>query len=125
MARGGRGDITGNVPGQGFTSPSPCTHVQGAYGAPTGAVGGAADGRRARTNAPAVRQRLGVVSTDCMAALSTCLRTAGINMRKRRLSTICLLYERTTRAASLPLSFPADHAHAHQQRWGYAWEGVA
>ena len=46
MARGGRGDITGNVPGQGFTSPSPCTHVQGAYGAPTGAVGGAADGRR-------------------------------------------------------------------------------
>ena len=40
MARGGRGDITGNVPGQGFTSPSPCTHVQGAYGAPTGAVGG-------------------------------------------------------------------------------------
>ena len=69
MARGGRGDITGNVPGQGFTSPSPCTHGQGAYGAPTGAVGGAADGRRARTNAPAVRQRLGVVSTDCMAAL--------------------------------------------------------
>ena len=39
MAREGRGDITGNVQGQGFTSPSPCTHVQGAYGAPTGAVG--------------------------------------------------------------------------------------
>ena len=46
MARGGRGDITGNVPGQGFTSASPCTHVQGVSGAPTGAVGGAADGRR-------------------------------------------------------------------------------
>ena len=46
MARAGGGDITGNVLGQGFTSPSPCTHVQGAYGAPTGAVGGAANGRR-------------------------------------------------------------------------------
>jgi len=49
MARGGRGGITGNVSGQGFTSPSPFTHVQGDYGAPTGAVGGAvggaADGR--------------------------------------------------------------------------------
>ena len=46
MARAGGEDITGNVLGQGFTSPSPCTHVQGAYGAPTGAIGGAADGRR-------------------------------------------------------------------------------
>ena len=46
MARAGGGDITGNVLGQSFTSPSPCTHVQGAYGAPTGAVGGAANGRR-------------------------------------------------------------------------------
>ena len=51
MARGGRGDITGNVP---LPPPrprlhqctSPCTHVQGVCGAPTGAVGGAADGRR-------------------------------------------------------------------------------
>ena len=39
-------DITGNVLGQGFTSPSPCTHVQGAYGALTGAIGGAAESRR-------------------------------------------------------------------------------
>ena len=46
MARGGKGDITGNVPGQGFTSPSPYTHVLGAYGAPTGAGGGAANGRQ-------------------------------------------------------------------------------
>ena len=38
MARVGRGGITGNVPGQDFTSPSPCTHVQVACGAPTGAV---------------------------------------------------------------------------------------
>ena len=37
MARGGRGDITNNKPSQCFTSPSPYTHVQGAYGAPTGA----------------------------------------------------------------------------------------
>ena len=43
LARGGRGYITGNVAGQCFTSPSPYTHVQGAYGALTGAVGGAAD----------------------------------------------------------------------------------
>ena len=46
MAREGRGGITGNILGQSLTSSSPCTHVQGAYGAPTGAVGGAASGRR-------------------------------------------------------------------------------
>ena len=45
MARGGAGDIPGNDPGQDNTSSSTYTHVQGAYGAPTGAVGGAADGR--------------------------------------------------------------------------------
>ena len=45
-ARGG--DISGNVLGQGFTSPNPCTHVQGACGAPTAAVGGAANGRRSK-----------------------------------------------------------------------------
>ena len=39
MARGGGGDITGNGSGQGFTSPSTCTHVQGVSGAPTAAVG--------------------------------------------------------------------------------------
>ena len=44
MARGGGGDITSNDLGQGFTSLSPCTHVQGVSGAPTAAVGGAAEG---------------------------------------------------------------------------------
>ena len=71
MAGAGGGDITGNVLSQGFTSPSPCTHVQGAYGAPTGAVGGAADGRRRLRSIPAIRQRLGVVRTDFTAALTT------------------------------------------------------
>ena len=46
MARRGAGDIPGNDPGQDSTSSSTYTHVQGAYGAPTGAVAGAADGRR-------------------------------------------------------------------------------
>ena len=46
MARAGGGDITGNVLGQGFTSPRPCTHVWVAHGAPTGAIEGAANGRR-------------------------------------------------------------------------------
>ena len=49
MVRGGGGDITVNGPGQGFTSPSTFTHVQGVPGAPTAADGGAADGRRAMT----------------------------------------------------------------------------
>ena len=63
MARGGRGDITGNVPGQGFTSPSPCTHVQGAYGAPTGAGGGAANGRRTTVGGTADGTRRSTVGT--------------------------------------------------------------
>ena len=46
MARGGAGDIPGNGSGQDNTSSSTYTHVQGAYGAPTGVVAGAADGRR-------------------------------------------------------------------------------
>ena len=46
MANAGVGDIPGNGPGQDNTSSSTYTHVQGAYGAPTGAVAGAADGRR-------------------------------------------------------------------------------
>ena len=45
MARAGGGNIPGNNLGQGFTSPSTFTHVPGAYGARTGAVGGAADRR--------------------------------------------------------------------------------
>ena len=46
MARGGAGDIPGNDTGQGITSSSTYAYVQGAYGAPTGVVGGAANGRR-------------------------------------------------------------------------------
>ena len=44
MARGGAQDIPGNHLGQDITSSSTYTHVQGAYRAPTGAVGSAADG---------------------------------------------------------------------------------
>ena len=50
MVRGGGGDIPGNDPGQGSTSPSTFTHVLGVSGAPIGAVGGAADGRRNMTD---------------------------------------------------------------------------
>ena len=78
MARAGGGDITGNVLGQGFTSTSPCTHVHGAYGAPTaaygaptGAIGGATNGRRARTNDPTVRQPLRDTHENFTAALPT------------------------------------------------------
>ena len=72
MAGSGGGDITGNVLGQGFTSPGPCTHVQGAYGAPTGAIGSsAANGRRARTNDPAIRKPLRDVRANFTGALST------------------------------------------------------
>ena len=46
MARGVGGGIPGNDLGQGFTSPSTFTHVLCVSGAPIGAVGGAADGRR-------------------------------------------------------------------------------
>ena len=52
MARKGAGDIPGNDPGQGITSSSTYIHVQGAYGAPTGAVGGAAGGTRRGAEAP-------------------------------------------------------------------------
>ena len=52
MVSGGGEDITGNALGQGFTNLSPCTHVQGAYGAPTGAVGGAAGGTRRGAEGP-------------------------------------------------------------------------
>ena len=46
MARGDGKDIPVNDLGQDITSSSTYTHVQGAYGAPTGAVGGAADSTR-------------------------------------------------------------------------------
>ena len=46
MARGGAGDIPGNDTGQGITSSSTYTHVQGAYGAPTGVVEGAVSGQK-------------------------------------------------------------------------------
>ena len=52
MTREGAGDISVNDPGQGITGSSTCTHVQGACGAPTGAVGGAADGTRMGAEAP-------------------------------------------------------------------------
>ena len=68
MARGGEGDIPGNNLGQGFTSPSTCTHVLGAYGTPTGSRGGAADGRQRLRPVPRIRQRLRVVRADFMAA---------------------------------------------------------
>ena len=70
MARAGGGDITGNGLGQGFTSSSPSAHVEGAYGAPTGAVGSAANGRRARTNAPTIRQPLRDTRANFTAALT-------------------------------------------------------
>ena len=44
MARGATGGIPGNGLGQCSTRPSTFTHVLGVSGAPTGAVGGAADG---------------------------------------------------------------------------------
>ena len=52
MARIGTGDIPGNDPGQDITCSIIYIHVQGAYGAPTGAVGGAADGTRRGAEAP-------------------------------------------------------------------------
>ena len=52
MAREGRGVIPEDGPGQVFTSSSTYTHVQGAYGAPTGAVGGIAGGTRRGAEAP-------------------------------------------------------------------------
>ena len=51
MARGAGGGIPGNDLGQGSTSPSTFAHVLGVSGAPTGTVGGAADGRRNMGNA--------------------------------------------------------------------------
>ena len=46
MARRGAGDIPSNGPEQEITNSSTNIHVHGAYGAPTGAVGGAANGHR-------------------------------------------------------------------------------
>ena len=42
----------------GYRTYSPCTHVQGAYGAPTGAGGGAANGRPSMRCVPPIRQPL-------------------------------------------------------------------
>ena len=52
MAREGEGDIPDNDSGQSINSSSTYTHVQGAYGAPTGAVGGAGGGTRRGAEAP-------------------------------------------------------------------------
>ena len=72
MARAGGGDIPGNNLGQGFANSSTFTHVQGAYGAPTGAVGGASDGRRRLRSMSSIRERLGTVCSDAIATLSAC-----------------------------------------------------
>ena len=45
-ARGGEGNIPGNSLGHGFTSLSTFSYVQGASGAQTGAVEGAASGQK-------------------------------------------------------------------------------
>ena len=52
MARRGPWHIPGNDPGQDITSSSTYTHVQGAYGAPTCAVGSAAAGTHSGAEAP-------------------------------------------------------------------------
>ena len=52
MARGGTKDVPYNDTWQDITSSSTYTHVQGAYGAPTGAVGSAADSTRRGAEAP-------------------------------------------------------------------------
>ena len=62
MVKEGAGDVTGNGPGQGFTSPSTCTHVQGVSGAPTAADGGAADGRRSMRRTSVMHQGLRITA---------------------------------------------------------------
>ena len=52
QARGGTEDIPDNDTWQDITSSSTYTHVQGAYGAPTGAAGSAADSTRRGAEAP-------------------------------------------------------------------------
>ena len=71
MARGGGGDIPGNDLGQRVASSSAFTHVLGAYGARTGAVGGAADSRRTNRRVPRIREGVGDMSSNFMGALST------------------------------------------------------
>jgi len=57
MTRGAGGGIPGNDLGQGSTSPSTFAHVLGVSGAPIGAVGGAADGRRSMGKTSCMHQR--------------------------------------------------------------------
>ena len=57
MASGAGGGIPGNDLGHGSTSPSTFTHVLGVSGAPIGAVGGAADGRRNMGKTSCMHQR--------------------------------------------------------------------
>ena len=52
MARAGGGDIPGNSLGQGLTNHIPLSNVQGASGAPTGAVEGAAGGQKCANSQP-------------------------------------------------------------------------
>ena len=64
IARGAGGGIPGNDLGQGSTSTSTFAHVLGVSGAPIGAVGGAADGRRNMTQALTPRQQAMVPWND-------------------------------------------------------------
>ena len=57
IARGAGGGIPGNDLGQGSTSTSTFAHVLGVSGAPIGAVGGAADGRRNMGKTSCMHQR--------------------------------------------------------------------
>ena len=69
MARGAGGGIPGNDPGQGSTSPSTFTHVLGVSGAPTGTVGGAADGRRNMGNAHGGPKRRPMVKVNVLSGV--------------------------------------------------------
>ena len=115
MARAGGGHITGNVLGQSFTSPSPCTHVMGAYGTPTGAVGGAANSRRREFLSTKRYQRVITTQPNLVAALSTSHRVRlpslvmwlcplgtllMIKLRNGAFSPISHAFDRTTRATS-------------------------
>ena len=129
MAREVREDITGNVPGQDFTSPSPCTHGQGAYGAPTGAVGGAADDRQSmlkctfrdhftRFSRGFLRKAHSVGCAEC--ALREKPREKRVKWsqkvhfcRNGAFSTICNAYVPLTHATRLLLILSRAHTSTH------------
>ena len=129
LVRGGRGDITGNVPGQCFTSLSPCTHVQGAYGAPTSAVGGTAEGRRREfvanqrynlRHSHMTKLLCGTPHTPLSATAKLgCMTIAPWyllfdKVAHKRFSTLCNAYVRMTRATS------QQHSPLGCHRWSAA-----